>query len=225
MWGAHTTYCPAVTRTSHVVEAYARAHTGTMFIESVPEEAATGPLADYYRQQRAAWGFLPNYAAAFATRPDVASAWNTLNAAVRDGMDRRRFEIATIAAARTLRSTYCTAAHSKFLRDVCGDDATMRSIATDPSGAALGTQDRAVYEFAVKVAADATSVEPDDIERLRSVGLSDPEIADVVFAVAARSFFTRVLDALGAQLDAATAETFPAEVLDAFIVGRPVASP
>src|SRR3954451_19599687 len=138
-----------------------------MFIDTVPEDAATGALADYYRQQRAAWGFLPNYAASFSTRPDVAQAWNTLNTTIRDGMDRRRFEIATIAAARALRSTYCTAAHSKFLRDVCGDEETMRSITADPSGAALGPQDRAVYEFAVKVAADAASVEQADVDRLR----------------------------------------------------------
>lgn len=63
-----------------------------MFIEAVPEEAAEGALANYYRQQRAGWGFLPNYAAAFSTRPDVAQAWNALNATIRDGMDRRRFE-------------------------------------------------------------------------------------------------------------------------------------
>ncbi len=73
-------------------------------------------MADYYRQQTAAWGFLLNYAMAFSTRPDVAQAWNALNTAVRDGMDRRRFEIAAIAASRALRSTYCTTAHSKFLR-------------------------------------------------------------------------------------------------------------
>jgi hypothetical protein len=41
-----------------------------------------------------------------STRPDVAQVWNLLNATIRDGMDRRRFELATIAAARVLRSTY-----------------------------------------------------------------------------------------------------------------------
>ena len=85
-----------------------------MFITPVSEDEAEGDLAQYYRSQRASWGFLPNYAAAFSTRPDVAQAWNALNSAIRDGMDRRRFEISTIAAARALRSTYCTAAHSKF---------------------------------------------------------------------------------------------------------------
>src|SRR3954453_13301833 len=134
-----------------------------MFITPVPESESTDDLADYYRTQRTAWGFLPNYAGAFSTRPEVADAWNLLNSTVRDGMDRRRFEIATIAAARALRSTYCTAAHSKFLRDVCGDDATVESIAADPRGGNLDAQDRAVYEFAGMVAADAVSVTQSDI--------------------------------------------------------------
>lgn len=187
------------------------------------------------RPQRAPWrttigsnepagAFLPNYAGAFSTRPDVAQAWSALNVAVRDGMDRRRFEIATIAASRVLRSTYCTAAHSKFLRDVCGDEETMRSIAADPSGAGLNGQDRAVYEFAARIAADAASVQQADVDQVRGVGLSDADIADIVFAAAARSFFTRVLDGLGAQLDVQTAQTFPEPVREAMIVGRPAAA-
>jgi uncharacterized peroxidase-related enzyme len=194
-----------------------------VFIETVPETAATGVLADYYRQQSSAWGFLPNYAAAFASRPEVAHGWNVLQSSIRNGMDRRRFEIATIAAARALRSTYCTAAHSKFLRDICGDEPTLQLIAADPSGGALDAQDRAVYVFAGKVAADASSISQSDVDELRTAGLSDPEIADVVYAAAARSFFTRVLDGLGAQLDHQTAASFAPEQLSSMIVGRPAA--
>lgn len=193
-----------------------------MFIQTVPEDAAQGPLADYYAQQRSSWGFLPDYAGAFSTRPDVAQAWAALNLTIRGGMDRRRFEIATIAAARALRSTYCTAAHSAFLRDVCGDEEAMRSIAEEPSGAALGAQDRAVYAFAAKVAHDAASVEQADVDALHDVGLSDADVADVVFAAAARAFFTKVLDGLGAQLDRPTAASFAPALLESMVVGRPV---
>ncbi len=195
-----------------------------MFIDTVPEESADGALAEFYRQQKSAWGFLPNFAEAFSTRPEVASAWSLLNKTVRDGMDRRRFEIATIGAARALHSTYCTAAHAKFLRDECGDEPTMIAIAEDPSGAGLGEQDRAVYEFAAQVARDASSIQQQDIDALRELGLTDVDVADIVFAAAARSFFTRVLDGLGAQLDVQTAETFAPEILAALVVGRPVAA-
>ena len=62
------------------------------------------------------------------------------------------------------------------------------------------------------------------MDRLRAVCLTDADIADVVFAAAARSFFARVLDALGAQLDIQTAEAFPALIREAMIVGRPAAT-
>lgn len=201
----------------------AQAQTADMFIDTVPESAATGGLADYYDQQHRMWGFLPDYAGAFSTRPEVAAAWNALNATVRGGMDRRRYELATVAAARALRSTYCTAAHSMFLRDVCGDEATVLALADDASGATLSDQDRAVYAFAAKVAADAASVSQADVDGLREAGLSDADIADVVYAAASRAFFTKVLDGLGAQLDVETANSFPPELRAAMIVGRPVA--
>jgi uncharacterized peroxidase-related enzyme len=194
-----------------------------MFIDT-PEESTVGDeVAAWYQQQREAWGYLPNYAAAFATRPDVAQAWNVLNNAIRGHMDRRRFEIATIAAARTYRSTYCLAAHSKFLRDACGDEETMRAIAADPSGASLEPADRAVMEFAANVAQDASSISAAQVQGLRDHGLTDPEIVDVVLAVSARAFFTKVLDALGVQADAQLGETFDPEVRQQVTVGRPIA--
>jgi uncharacterized peroxidase-related enzyme len=196
-----------------------------MFITGVAEGEAQGEVAEYYEAQRAMWGFLPNYAAPFSHRPAVAQAWQALNLAIRGGMDRRRYEIATIAASRARRSTYCTTAHSMFLRDVCGDEAAMLSINGQPDGAGLDEPDRAVYEFATAVATDAASIEQADVQRLRAVGLSDADIADVVFAAAARCFFTAVLDGSGARLDAETAAAFPPDQLAAMVVGRPVAEP
>ena len=205
-----------------VVWVVQRPHTDGMFIETTAETAADGALAEWYRSQRNSWGFLPDYAGCFSARPDVAEAWTGLNLTIRGGMDRRRFEIATIAAARALGSTYCTVAHASFLRDVCGDEETVRLLAVAPDGNALAEQDAAVYAFATKVARDASAVEQSDVDALHDVGLSDPDVADVVFAVAARSFFATVLDGLGARLDRATAETFDPELLQAMVVGRPV---
>jgi uncharacterized peroxidase-related enzyme len=153
----------------------------------------------------------------------VAEAWANLNGTISRNMDRRRYELVTVAAARELRSTYCTAAHSKFLRDDCGDEVTMRAIAVDPSGGTLDATDRAVVEFATKVARDATSIEDADVQPLRDLGLSDTEIVDIVLAAAARSFFTKVLDGLGVQADAELVESFDPDLRERFVVGRPVA--
>src|SRR3954469_19902542 len=123
-----------------------------MFIDVPDESAVNDDVSRWYERQRASWGYLPNYAQAFATRPDVARAWSALSNAVGKGMQRRRYELATIAAARAYRSTYCMAAHCKFLRDDVGDESTMRAVAADPTGAALDAADRAVMDFAAHVA-------------------------------------------------------------------------
>jgi uncharacterized peroxidase-related enzyme len=175
----------------------------------------------WYEDQTARWGYPPNYAAVFSSRPDVARAWTALNTTVRDGMDRRRFEVATIAAAQALRSTYCTAAHSKFLRDICHDEPTMLAIAA--GGGSLDATDRAVTAFARKVARDAAAIDQGDVEALRAVGLTDDDIVDIVFAVAARCFFATVLDAAGVRADHQLGAAFDPVVADQLTVGRPIA--
>ena len=193
-----------------------------MFIDSIPESEAGGPLADWYASQRKAWGLLPDYAGCFSSRPDVAHAWASLNLTVRGGMDRRRFELATIAAARAFRSTYGSVAHASFRRDVCNDPDTLQHLVDQPDGSTLDASDAAVYAFATKVATDPSTVEQVDVDALTAAGLSQAEVADIVFAVAARAFFTTVLDGLGARLDPGIAARFDPETLQVMTVGRPV---
>jgi uncharacterized peroxidase-related enzyme len=192
-----------------------------MFIRPEEKPGTEDALARWYGQQEKAWGYMPNYAALFAGRPDVAEAWTRLNLTIRDGMDRRRFELATIAAARSRSSTYCTAAHSKFLRDVCSDESSMTALASDPSGSSLDPVDRAVVVFAAKVASDPTSVGSDDVGQLREQGLTDADIADVIFAVAARCFFATALDASGAEPDRQLGDAFDSDTRAELAVGRP----
>jgi uncharacterized peroxidase-related enzyme len=193
-----------------------------MLIEPTPAEDREA-VDRFIGAQEESWGYLPNYAAAFVGHPQVAQAWGALNGAIREGMDRRRYEIATIGAAQALRSTYCTAAHAKFLRDECGDEPAMRAIATGAGDEALDDVDRAVVALASQVARDAAAITERDIDALRQVGLTDNEIGDVVFAAAARAFFTKVVDGFGAQADHQLGAQFDPEVRDALVVGRPIA--
>jgi alkylhydroperoxidase family enzyme len=160
-----------------------------------------------------------NYERAFAERPDVYAAWVQLNTSIKAGMDVRRYELATLAAAQRLRSSYCSLAHGKVLRDDFGE--APATIARDRS--ALDETDRAVMELAERVVDDATSIEDSDLKRLRDLGLSDDEIMDVVLAAAARCFFSKTLDALGVLPDASYADEFEPEQLEVLVVGRPIA--
>ena len=76
--------------------------------------------------------------------------------------------------------------------------------------------------FAGKVALSADRVTARDVEELRSHGYRDEEIFDLAAAAAARCFFSKLLDALGAQPDAAFRDLDPA-LREALTVGRPVA--
>jgi alkylhydroperoxidase family enzyme len=159
----------------------------------------------------------PNYERAFGLRPHVYAAWAQLNGAIKETSDLRRYELATLAAARRLRSSYCSLAHGKILAERFYD---FESVPAFPDG--LDDADRAVMLFADKVVADATSITQADVDELRGHGLSDAEITDVALAAAARCFFSKTLDALGAQPDASFAELEPA-FRDALTVGRPIA--
>jgi uncharacterized peroxidase-related enzyme len=165
----------------------------------------------------------PNNVAAFATRPGIQAAWMQLAGAIRESMDLRRYELATIAAARRLRSSYCMLAHGGVLADKFVEPDELRRIALDHRSAGLDDVDVAVMDLSDKVVADATSVTEDDIDRLRALGLDDGEIVSVVCAAAVRCFYSKTLDALGVQPDAGYASLDPA-LREALVVGRPIAS-
>ena len=74
--------------------------------------------------------------------------------------------------------------------------------------------------FAEKVTLQAHSVTPEDIEGLRRHGLTDTEILDIVLATSARNFFSKALDAVGAEPDAAYLDLEP-ELREALARGRP----
>jgi uncharacterized peroxidase-related enzyme len=194
------------------------------FIETVAEDEANGATAELYATEQEVWGFLPNLVRALSLRPEVYGAWKQLNGSIKGGMDLRRYELATIAAARELRSSYCMLAHGSVLMDKGFlDPDALQAVVSDHRSAGLDETEVAVMDLAAKVAEDATSVEQADIDRLRSLGLSDQDILDVVLAAAARCFFSTVLDALGAEPDAKYGQLDPA-VRESLTVGRAIAS-
>jgi uncharacterized peroxidase-related enzyme len=192
------------------------------FVETVPEGDAAGDVAQMYETDRAADGHVPNFTKVFSHRPGVYAAWRALNGEIKAGMDLRRYELATVAAARRLRSTYCALAHGSVLVDKFVEPDELTAIVSDHHAAGLDDVDVAVMDLADKVARDATSVTEADVDRLRSLGLTDTEIFDVVAAAAARCFFSKALDGLGVRADARYAQ-LEAPLRDALTVGRPIA--
>jgi alkylhydroperoxidase family enzyme len=164
---------------------------------------------------------MPNIENAFTGRPEVFAAWLELNGSIKAHMDLRRYELATLAAAYVVRSSYCCLAHGRILRDQFGVDAA--SAVTDPAAAGLDEVDRAVMRLAAKVAENASAIEEEDRRELRELGLGDEEIRDVVYAAAVRCFFSKTLDALGILADPEYAG-LPEAFREPLTVGRPIAA-
>ena len=190
------------------------------FIEPIPEEDAEGATAEMYAADLDEDGYVANSTKAFGHRPAVFAAWRQLGSTIGGSMDRRRYELATVAAARVLRSSYCSLAHGKVLAEqFLGAERTI-ALATGAVDA-LDPLDAEIVRFATLVTREPASVTAQDVERLRALGLSDEEILDVVLAVAARCFFSTVLEALGVQADPAYRALDP-ELQAALTVGRPI---
>ncbi|MFM7065082.1 MAG: carboxymuconolactone decarboxylase family protein [Actinomycetes bacterium] len=164
----------------------------------------------------------PNYEQAFAPHPEVFAAWRQLSAAITDGMDDRRYALATLAAARAIRSSYCSLAHGKMLAETF--DEPVAAIVTNRHDAGLSPEDIAVMDLAELVATDAPSVGEADRQRLHDLGLSDQEIAQVVMTAAARCFFAKTLDGLGVRPDASYLDLSD-ELRAALVVGAPIDDP
>ena len=190
------------------------------FIDTISASCVTGEAFAMYDRQQKHYGYVPSYATVFSHRPEVMRRWSELLAAIKRPMDRRRFELATFAAAHELKSTLCTLAHGKALLAFFSADDII-AIARGETPSSLSAAEAALLRFARAVARDASAVTADDVATLKNHGYSDAEVFDIVATAAGRAFFTKVLEALGVATDAPLQE-LDTEFRAALTVGRPV---
>ncbi|WP_328995007.1 hypothetical protein OG394_10765 [Kribbella sp. NBC_01245] len=136
-------------------------------------------------------------------------------------LDVRRKGILVLATASTLGDSYCSLAWGRKL-----------GLEADPNLAAgvieglddgLTESERALANWARKVARDANGTSEGDVQELKEAGFTDAEVVAITVFVALRLAFSTVNDALGARPDALFRAAASAEVLAAVDYGRPIA--
>jgi len=190
------------------------------FIDTTPPDEAGGEVREMYERQQGHYGYVPNYAKVFCHRPEIMRLWADLLSGIRRPLAKRRFELVTAAAAHALRSTYCSLAHGKALTEFFSAD----DIQTMMSGAETGplsAGELAMLNLARKVARDASSVTAADIDPLKEHGFTDAEIFDIVATAAARAFFSKLVEGLGADADS-TYFDMEEPLRESLTVGRPI---
>lgn len=191
------------------------------FIDTISATWATGETFAMYDRQQRHYGYVPNYATVFSHRPEVMRRWAELLACIKRPMNKRRFELATFAAAVTLRSTLCTLAHGKALLEFFSAEDVME-MARGELPASLTAAEAGLMRFARAVARDPSVITESDVAELKGYGFSDAEVFDVAVTVAGRAFFATVVESLGVATDAPL-RALDGALRDALTVGRQVA--
>lgn len=191
------------------------------FIKTIPVAEAGNDVRAMYARQEGAWGYVPSYAKVFSHRPEVMARWGKMLAEIKREVSPRHLEMATLAAALELKHSACSLAHGNALAKIIGKDAVI-AIANGDDHEAISDAERAMIRFARRVARDASKITAGEVAALRDIhGFSDAEIFDIVAIAASRSFFTKVLDALGSEPDLPFMK-MDEDLRRALTVGRPI---
>ncbi|MGF9648415.1 carboxymuconolactone decarboxylase family protein [Pseudarthrobacter oxydans] len=165
-----------------------------------PESEATGLTAQIYGADRQSLGYVPSHTKTMSLNPEAFLAWESLTKAISASLGLRRYELVTLAAAQAIGSTHCRLAHGKKTLRIIPEE-QLCAIAKNFHDAGLTEAEVAMMDYAVKLSTHAAAMTDSDALRLRELGFSDREIADITMAAAARNFFSRALLALNVDLD------------------------
>ena len=172
-----------------------------MAIITAPSQAdITGLMARLYAQDIEDLGYVGSHTKVLALNPEAYAAGDNLFDAISSSMDKRRYELVTLAASLGVRSKHCRLAHGGKSLELIEYDQLVR-IARDYTNAGLSPAEVAMMRFAEKISRAAESMTDADSQRLRDAGFSDREIVDITFAAAARNYFSRAIQALAIPVD------------------------
>ena len=132
----------------------------------------------------------------------------------------RQRSVLVTAAASTLGDSYCSLAWGKKLAEVAGPVVAAAVIRGDDEG--LDRAERALAQWARRVATDPNAIAVDDVQALRDEGFGDAQIFAITTFVALRLAFSIVNDALGARPDRRLGASTPEPVRSAVTFGRPL---
>jgi len=182
------------------------------------ESEATGLTAEIYQADLKSMGYVPSHTKAMSINPEAYKAWQALIKAIVSSLGLRRYELVTLAAAQAIGSSHCRLAHGKKTLAII-DEEQLLAVARNYRDAGLPPEEVAMMDYAVKLSTNAAAMNDDDTQRLRDVGFSDREIADITLAATARNYFSRALLALAVDLDVPPGVT--TELQDALLTPLP----
>jgi uncharacterized peroxidase-related enzyme len=127
-------------------------------------------------------GFVPNVFLVLARRPDEFRAFFAYHDALmlrEGGLTKAEREMIVVATSAANDCSYCVVAHGAILRIYAKNPYIADQIATHYRGAEITARQRAMLDFAVKLATTPQRVEEADLAALREAGFDDEDIWDI----------------------------------------------
>src|SRR3954465_13036553 len=132
-------------------------------------------------------GFIPNVFLVLAHRPDEFRAFFAYHDALMDkpgNLSKAEREMIVVATSSANQCQYCVIAHGAILRIRAKNPLIADQVAANYRKADITLRQKAMLDFALKVATQAYAVGDDDIAALRQHGFSEDDIWDIA-AIAA----------------------------------------
>ena len=127
-------------------------------------------------------GFVPNVFLALAHRPDEFRAFFAYHDALMEkdsGLTKAEREMIVVATSGANRCQYCVVAHGAILRIRAKNPRVADQVAVNHHEAEVTPRQRAMLDFAMKVALHSHAIADDDFAALRQAGFSDEDIWDI----------------------------------------------
>jgi uncharacterized peroxidase-related enzyme len=167
----------------------------TPAIDTLPEDIRSRLLAVQEKS-----GFVPNVFLTLAYRPDEFRAFFAYHDALMDkdgGLSKAEREMIVVATSSANQCQYCVIAHGAILRIRAKNPLIADQIAVNYRKADITPRQRAMLDFAMKVAIKAHTVSEADFAALTAHGFSHDDIWDIAAIAAFFALSNRIANVTG----------------------------
>jgi len=143
-------------------------------------------------------GFVPNVFLALARRPEEFRAFFAYHDALMEkpgGLTKAEREMIVVATSGLNQCQYCVVAHGAILRIRAKNPFVADQVAINHRKADLKPRQKAMLDFAVKVAERSHAIDDADYEELKSHGFSDDDAWDIAAIAALFAMSNRLANA------------------------------
>lgn len=113
------------------------------------------------------------------------------------GATRADRELATVATSRVNGCVYCASVHARLHAQLTKDPTLIQRLLDEGVAAEQPGHERAIIDFAAKLARDAEGMTAADLAPLRAAGFDDGQILDVIHAASVFAWANRLMLTLG----------------------------